>query len=120
MSVILCQVTLRLVWVLQNVEALQKAAKCHQAMFGTIDTWLLYRLTGGKFHVTDVSSASATGFYDPFVMEWCNWVLKLFCIPSDMLPEVWDTAGDFGCITTDIVGAAIPIRSLVCCLARSN
>ncbi|PNF42202.1 putative glycerol kinase 5 [Cryptotermes secundus] len=113
------QVTLRLVWVLKNVEALQKAAKCHQAMFGTIDTWLLYRLTGGKFHVTDVSSASATGFYDPFVMEWCDWVLRLFCIPSDMLPEVWDTACDFGCITTDIVEAAIPIRSLVADQAAS-
>jgi glycerol kinase len=113
-SMILWQVTLRLVWVLQNVEALQRAARCHQAMFGTIDTWLLYRLTGCKLHVTDVSSASATGFYDPFVMEWCNWVLRLFRIPPDMLPDVWDTASDFGCITSDILGAAVPIRSLVC------
>jgi len=108
------------VWVLQNVEALQKAAKCHQAMFGTVDTWLLYRLTGGKLHITDVSNASATGFYDPFIMEWANWALKLFRIPSDMLPEVWDTAANFGCITSNILGAAIPIRCLVCCVVRSG
>ncbi|XP_021931415.1 putative glycerol kinase 5 isoform X2 [Zootermopsis nevadensis] len=107
------QVTLRLVWVLENVEELQKAVKCHDAMFGTIDTWLLYRLTGGRIHVTDVSNASATGFYDPFTMEWANWCLRLFHIPSDILPEVWDTAADFGCITSDIVGAAIPICSVV-------
>lgn len=120
MNTILCQVTLRLVWALQNVEGLQKAAKCHHAMFGTIDTWLLYRLTGGRLHVTDVSSASATGFYDPFTMEWANWALRMFRIPSSMLPEVWDTAADFGCITSDIVGAAIPIRSLVCSVYRCN
>jgi glycerol kinase len=89
-------------------------------MFGTVDTWLLYRLTGGRLHVTDVSSASATGFFDPFIMDWSHWALKLFCIPPDILPEVWDTAGDFGCITSDIVGAAVPIRSLVCPLLRCN
>jgi glycerol kinase len=113
------QVTLRLVWMLQNVEALKKAAKCHQVMFGTVDTWLLYKLTGGRLHVTDVSNASATGFYDPFTMKWADWVLSLFSIPSNMLPEVWDTAADFGCITNDIVGAGIPIRSLVCCLVET-
>jgi len=112
-------VTLRLVWMLQNVEALKKAAKCHQVMFGTVDTWLLYKLTEGKLHVTDVSNASATGFYDPFTMKWAYWVLRLFNIPSYILPEVWDTAADFGCISSDIVGAGIPIRCLVCCLVKT-
>jgi glycerol kinase len=104
---------------LQNVEALKKAAKCQQVMFGTVDTWLLYKLTGGKLHVTDVSNASATGFYDPFTMKWAYWVLRLFNIPSNMLPDVWDTAADFGCITSDILGADIPIRSLVRCLVET-
>lgn len=113
------QVTLRLVWMLQNVEALKKAAKYHQVMFGTVDTWLLYKLTGGKLHVTDVSNASATGFYDPFTMSWAYWILNLFNIPSNILPEVWDTVADFGCISSDIVGADIPIRSLVCFLVES-
>lgn len=115
----LIQVTLRLVWMLQNVEALTKAARRHQVMFGTLDTWLLYKLTEGKLHVTDVSSASATGFYDPFTMKWAYWVLRLFNIPPYILPEVWDTAADFGCISSDIVGAGIPIRCLVCCLVET-
>jgi glycerol kinase len=66
-----------------------------------------------------VSNASATGFYDPFTMKWAHWILRLFNIPSNILPEVWDTAADFGCISRDIVGAAIPIRSLVCCLVET-
>ncbi|PSN33677.1 hypothetical protein C0J52_18988 [Blattella germanica] len=106
------QVTLRLAWVLQNVEPLRRAVETNEVMFGTVDTWLLYKLTGGTLHVTDVSSASATGFFDPFTMQWGYWALKLFNISADMLPEVWDSAADFGCITDDILGAPIPIRSL--------
>ncbi|KAJ4449775.1 hypothetical protein ANN_01179 [Periplaneta americana] len=113
------QVTLRLVWALQNVKTLIDAAANHEAMFGTVDTWILYKLTGGRLHVTDVSNASATGFFDPFTMKWANWALRLFQIPSDMLPEVWDTAADFGCLTPDIIGHAIPIRSLVADQAAS-
>ncbi|XP_069674370.1 glycerol kinase 5 isoform X2 [Periplaneta americana] len=113
------KVTLRLVWALQNVKTLIDAAANHEAMFGTVDTWILYKLTGGRLHVTDVSNASATGFFDPFTMKWANWALRLFQIPSDMLPEVWDTAADFGCLTPDIIGHAIPIRSLVADQAAS-
>ena len=105
---------MRLSWVLQNVEELKKCVLNNKAMFGTVDTWLLYKLSGGKLHLTDVSCASATGFYDPFTMQWGNWALRLFGISDSILPQVCDSAADFGCITEDIVGAPIPVCSLVC------
>ncbi|KAJ9577720.1 hypothetical protein L9F63_005713 [Diploptera punctata] len=113
------QVTLRLSWALQNIEELKKCVASGDAMFGTVDTWLMYKLSGGKLHVTDVSNASATGFYDPFTMQWANWALKLFGIPVNILPQVCDSAADFGCLSKDIVGAPIPIRSLMADQAAS-
>ncbi|XP_067003206.1 putative glycerol kinase 5 isoform X2 [Anabrus simplex] len=106
------QVTVRLMWALQNIADLKEAASKDLAMFGTVDTWLLYRLSGGKLHVTDVSNASATGFYDPFIMQWSGLSYSLFRFPASLLPEVWDTAGDFGCTSSDLFGAEIPI----CCV----
>nr|CAD7572466.1 unnamed protein product [Timema californicum] len=103
-------VTMRLVWALQHVESLKEAASQGQAMFGTVDTWLLYRLTAGRLHVTDVSNASATGMYDPFIMDWGSWALKLFNIPGDMLPKVCDTAANFGVVDPGILGTALAIR----------
>ncbi|XP_013187685.1 putative glycerol kinase 5 [Amyelois transitella] len=106
------QTTLRLCWALQNIPDLKAAADNGDAMFGTLDCWLLYKLTDSKIHMTDVSSASATGFYDPFTMEWANWALTLFRIPASALPTVVDTAGDhFTSTSPSIWGAAIPIRS---------
>ncbi|XP_061721181.1 putative glycerol kinase 5 [Cydia pomonella] len=106
------QTTLRLSWALQNIAPLKEAAKRDDVMFGTLDTWLLHKLTGGKIHVSDVSSASATGFFDPFCMEWGGWALSLFKIPRSVLPTIVDTAGKhFGTTTPDIWGHAIPIIS---------
>nr|CAD7425175.1 unnamed protein product [Timema monikensis] len=104
------QVTMRLVWALQHVESLKEAASQGQAMFGTVDTWLLYRLTAGRLHVTDVSNASATGMYDPFTMDWGSWALQLFNIPGNMLPKVCDTAANFGVVDPGIFGTALAIR----------
>nr|CAD7455589.1 unnamed protein product [Timema tahoe] len=104
------QVTMRLVWALQHLESLKEAASQGQAMFGTVDTWLLYRLTAGRLHVTDVSNASATGMYDPFTMDWGSWALQLFNIPGNMLPKVCDTAADFGVVDPGIFGTALAIR----------
>nr|CAD7601262.1 unnamed protein product [Timema genevievae] len=104
------QVTMRLVWALQHLESLKEAASQGQAMFGTVDTWLLYRLSAGRLHVTDVSNASATGMYDPFTMDWGSWALQLFNIPGNMLPKVCDTAADFGVVDPGIFGTALAIR----------
>ncbi|XP_037295078.1 putative glycerol kinase 5 isoform X2 [Manduca sexta] len=106
------QTSLRLHWALQNIIALKNAVRNKDAMFGTLDTWLLYKLTGKRVHMTDVSSASATGFYDPFTMQWAGWGTMLLDIPSEFLPTVVDTAGDhFTCTQPEIWGHAIPIMS---------
>ncbi|KAJ8670409.1 hypothetical protein QAD02_001668 [Eretmocerus hayati] len=88
------QMTLRLLWALQNVEGLREAADSGKAVFGGVDCWLLYKLTGE--HVTDVSSASASGLYDPFTMQWSGWAQRMFGLPATMFPRVVDTAGDLG------------------------
>ncbi len=80
------QTTLRLHWVIKNNEALSEAIRNKTAMFGTLDSWLLYKLRKGtsqnKYveHISDITSCSATGFYDPFSLNWADWALKLFSI----------------------------------------
>ncbi|CAG9795828.1 unnamed protein product [Diatraea saccharalis] len=106
------QTTLRLQWAVLNIATLKTAIEEDDAMFGTLDCWLLYKLTGNKLHATDVSSASATGFYDPFTMQWAGWAMNLFHIPVNALPTVVDTAGEhFTSTDPSIWGHAIPIRS---------
>ncbi|XP_014212475.1 putative glycerol kinase 5 [Copidosoma floridanum] len=101
------QMTLRLLWALQNVDGLRDAATSGKAVFGGVDCWLLYKFTGA--HVSDVSSASASGLFDPFTMEWAGWAQKLFGLPATMFPRVVDTAGDFGRLPGSLFGADIPI-----------
>ncbi|XP_015592528.1 putative glycerol kinase 5 [Cephus cinctus] len=103
------QMTLRLTWALQHVPGLNEAAINGRAVFGGVDCWLLYKLTGK--HITDASSASATGLFDPFTMQWAGWALNLFKLPRNIFPKVVDTAGAFGNVSKDIFGAEIPI----CC-----
>ncbi|KAK7861772.1 hypothetical protein R5R35_010789 [Gryllus longicercus] len=104
------QVTPRLLWALREVPALREAAARGAACFGTVDTWLLHRLSAGALHVTDVSNASATGLYDPFVLAWSGMAQSLFGIPQGLFPAVWDTDADFGATDPALFGAAIPIR----------
>lgn len=106
------QTTLRFCWAVNNIPELKKAVQIGDAMFGTLDSWLLYKLTGRKLHVTDVSSASATGFFDPFTMNWASWALGLFSLPGSSLPAVVDTAGKhFTATDPTIWGHSIPILS---------
>ncbi|KAJ8717267.1 hypothetical protein PYW08_005666 [Mythimna loreyi] len=109
------QTCLRLYWAHQNVSAFKAAVQDDDALFGTLDTWLLYKLTGGKVHMTDVSSASATGFYDPFTMQWAGWAMTMLKIPRQALPEVVDTAGDHFTSTLPSIWGH-PIR-IVSCMA---
>lgn len=80
------QTTLRLHWVIKNNETLSEAIRNKTAMFGTLDSWLLYKLRKGTVqnkyveHISDITSCSATGFYDPFSLKWADWALKLFSI----------------------------------------
>ncbi|XP_045490665.1 putative glycerol kinase 5 [Pieris rapae] len=108
------QTTLRLYWALLNVPELKIAVEKNDAMFGTLDTWLLYKMTDKKIHMTDISSASATGFFDPFTMQWAGWAMSIFGISLEMLPTIVDTAGDhFTSTAKEIWGHAIPIKSCI-------
>lgn len=104
---------MRLLWALQNNVTLKAAILNGTAMFGTLDTWLIYRLTKGKSYCTDYSAASATGMYDPFALSW-TFFLKLFGIPNWILPPVYDSIGShFGNVSADIWGSEIPIMCSV-------
>ncbi|XP_043854883.1 putative glycerol kinase 5 [Dromiciops gliroides] len=124
------QVSLRLAWVLQNLTEVQKAAAEENCCFGTIDTWLLYKLTKGSEYATDFSNASTTGIFDPYQMCWSGILTSLLSIPVSLLPPVKDTSHNFGSVDKEILGAPIPIVALVadqqaamfgeCCFQRGD
>ncbi|XP_052783381.1 putative glycerol kinase 5 [Mya arenaria] len=107
------QVTLRLLWCLDNIPELRKRASAGQVMFGCIETWILWRLTKGKVHATDYSCASGTGLYDPFQVEWSTIVCGLVNIPMNIFPEVLPTSGLFGHMDESFLGSEIPITCVV-------
>jgi glycerol kinase len=99
-------------WVLDNVDGAAEKAAAGDLLFGTVDTWLVWKYTGGKTHATDFSNISSTGMWDPFQMKWSKNLLKPFGLPGDLiLPEIRETSGDFG--TTEIFGDPIPIKCVV-------
>lgn len=78
-----------------------------------MDTWLVHKLTGGAKYVTEVTHASSTGLYDPFLMDWADWPKILMGIPRNIYPEVVDSDYDFGNTVPEIFGVPIPIKSVV-------
>ncbi|WFR94268.1 glycerol kinase GlpK [Rhizobium tumorigenes] len=99
----------KLSWVLANVKGARARAAKGELCFGTIDTFLIWRLTGGKSFVTDATNASRTLMYDIADNAWDEELLEILRVPAAMLPEVKDCAADFGVTDPDIFGAAIPI-----------
>ncbi|XP_070537674.1 glycerol kinase 5-like isoform X2 [Ptychodera flava] len=107
------QAVVRLGWFLNDNPEIKRRAAAGEILFGTIDTWLIWKLTGGRKHVTDYSNASATGMFDPFVMSW-NWIyFTLLGLPLCVLPDILDTCEDYGMCIPDIFGTEIPIRCVV-------
>lgn len=102
----------KLAWILDTVDGAREAAERGDLAFGTIDTWLLWCLTGGRVHATDASNASRTLLFDIHAGVWDDELLELFGVPRALLPEVRDSAGDFGETDPDVVGAAIPIQGV--------
>lgn len=100
-------------WILDNVAGARTAAAKGELAFGTIDAFLLWRLTGGRVHATDATNAARTMLYDIHAGQWDEELLDLFQVPGTMLPDVRDTAGDFGASDPDIFGQALPITALV-------
>ena len=99
-------------WILDNVEGARELAEEGKLAFGTIDTWLVWSLTGGKVHATDPTNASRTMLFDIHTMQWDEWLCKLFDVPLSLLPEVRPSSGDFGVTERDGVVAGIPIRGV--------
>ncbi len=100
----------KLAWLLDHVEGARARAERGELAFGTIDSFLLWRLTGGTVHATDVTNASRTMLFDIHRGEWDAELCRLLRVPMSMLPDVQDNAHVFG--TTDLFGAAIPIAGM--------
>jgi glycerol kinase len=99
----------KIAWMLDKVKGARRRAAKGELLAGTIDAFLIWRLTGGKVHATDATNASRTLVYNIEKNEWDAELLELLDIPAAMLPEVKDCAADFGATETKLFGAAIPI-----------
>ncbi len=96
-------------WLLDHVEGARERAERGELAFGTVDTFLIWRLTGGKVHATDATNASRTLLYNIGANQWDDELLALLTVPKAILPEVKDCADDFGSADAALFGAAIPI-----------
>ena len=96
-------------WILDNVDGARDKARRGELLFGTVDSYLIWKLTGGKVHATDATNAARTMLYDIRKGRWSQTICDLFDIPMDMLPEVKDSAADFGVSRADLFGREIPI-----------
>lgn len=99
----------KLAWLLKNVPGLKKRAAAGQVLFGTIDSFLIWRLTGGKVHATDATNAARTLIYNIETNQWDQDLLDILGIPAAMLPQVKDCAADFGTTESKLLGAPVPI-----------
>jgi len=97
-------------WILQNVKGARAKAKAGELAFGTVDSWLVWNLTGGKVHVTDASNASRTMLFDITKGDWDDELLKIFEVPRSMLPEVRSSSEVYG--HTTLLGTSIPIAGI--------
>ena len=99
----------KLKWILDHVDGARARAVNGDFLFGTVDTFLIWKLTGGKSHVTDATNAARSMLYDIRKGRWSQTICNLFDIPLNMLPEVKDSAAEFGNSRPDLFGRSIPI-----------
>ena len=99
----------KILWMLENVPGAREAAETGELLFGTIDTWLIWKLTGGRVHATDYSNSSRTMLFNLHTLEWDEDILKELMIPRSMLPEVKPSSGIFGETDAEWFGAPIPV-----------
>ena len=105
---------------MDNVPGLKEAALAGDVQFGTVDTWLLYKFSGGKLHLTEGGNFSATGFYDIFASDLTRLIFYMANIPTGIMPKLVDTAGsEFGSTEESIFGTSIPIRAVMADQAAS-
>ena len=99
-------------WLLDHIPGARARAERGELASGTIDSWLIYRLTGGSVHATDVTNASRTLLLDLDTLTWSEDMLQLLRVPREILPEVRASADDFGATAAELFGASIPIRGV--------
>ncbi|GAA3871671.1 glycerol kinase GlpK [Celeribacter arenosi] len=99
-------------WLLDNVPDARARAQAGELLFGTVDSYLIWKLTGGARHVTDATNAARTMLYDIHARDWSADICAVLDIPQNMLPEVLDCAADFGETQSDLLGARVPIRGV--------
>lgn len=99
-------------WILENVEGVRERAEKGELIFGTIDSFLIWRLTGGSVHATDATNASRTLIFNIHQQCWDSELLEMLSIPASMLPDVRDCAADFGRIIPELFGVEIPIAGV--------
>ena len=98
-------------WILDNIKGVRKMAEKGELAFGTIDSWLVWKLTGGRLHITDVSNASRTMLFNIHTLKWDNELLKIFDIPASMLPDVRSSSEIYG-KTSGLFDTAIPVAGI--------
>lgn len=99
----------KVAWILDNVDGARALADDGRLAFGTVDCFLLWRLTGGEVHATDATNASRTMLFDIHTQSWDDELLQLFNVPASLLPDVRDSAADFGLTDAELLGGAVPV-----------
>lgn len=102
----------KLVWILDHVEGARSRAEAGELAFGTVDSWLVYKLTRGKVHVTDVSNACRTMLFNIHTLEWDDQILKILNIPRALLPEVRTCSEVYGEMQASFLGGSVPIAGM--------
>lgn len=100
-------------WILENIPNAREQAEKGELAFGTVDSWLVWKLTNGKKHITDVSNASRTLLFNIHTLEWDQELLSLFEIPVHMLPQVVESSGELALTDKSIFGVEIPITGII-------
>lgn len=102
----------KLQWILENVEGAHARAQNGELLFGTVDTWILWHLTGRNVHATDVSNASRTLLFNIHTLQWDDELCALFGIPMSVLPQVLPSSGMAGLTDSSVLGASVPITGI--------
>jgi glycerol kinase len=99
-------------WILDNVDGAQARADAGKLAFGTVDSWLVWKLTGRARHITDVSNASRTMLFNIHTLQWDEELLRLFAVPESMLPEVRSSSETYGTVSESLGIASVPISGI--------
>lgn len=102
----------KIAWILEHVPGVREQAERGEILFGTVDTWLVWKLTGGKVHVTDYTNASRTMLFDIHKLEWDPEILDYFHIPASLLPEVRPSSEIYGYSDKSLTGSGIPVAGI--------